>query len=65
MDGVTIQQIATSDQGVAGCLEGIQESLHTKTYRPQALQCVEHSERERKVHRYSQRPQGVYKWQPC
>jgi len=30
VDGITIQQIVTSDQGVAGFLDGIQESLHTK-----------------------------------
>src|SRR5437870_5286820 len=29
-----------SDQGVAGLLEGIQESLRTKTYQPQAVQRV-------------------------
>src|SRR3954468_1737656 len=40
MDGVTIEQITMSDQGAAGFLEGIQESLRTKTYRPQAVQRV-------------------------
>src|SRR5207249_2298374 len=40
VDGITIQQIVTSDQGVAGFLEVIQESLRTKTYRPQAVQRV-------------------------
>ena len=40
VDGVTIQQIVESDQGVAGFLEGIQESLRTKTYQPQAVQRV-------------------------
>ena len=40
MDGITIEQIMMSDQGVAGLLEGIQESLRTKTYRPQAVQRV-------------------------
>ena len=40
MDGVTIEQIVESDQGAAGLLEGIQESLRTKTYRPQAVQRV-------------------------
>jgi RNA-directed DNA polymerase len=39
-DGVTIEQIVGSDQGAAGFLEGIQESLRTKTYRPQAVQRV-------------------------
>ena len=38
--GNTIEQITMSDQGVAGFLEGIQESLRTKTYRPQAVQRV-------------------------
>ena len=38
VDGITIQQIVESDQGVAGFLEGIQESLRTKTYQPQAVQ---------------------------
>ena len=40
VDGVTIEQIVGSDQGAAGFLEGIQESLRTKTYRPQAVQRV-------------------------
>jgi len=39
-DGVTIEKIVGSDQGAAGFLEGIQESLRTKTYRPQAVQRV-------------------------
>lgn len=39
-DGVTIEQIVGSDQGAAGFLEGIQESLRTKTYQPQAVQRV-------------------------
>jgi RNA-directed DNA polymerase len=40
VDGVTIRQIVESDQGAAGFLEGIQESLRAKTYRPQAVQRV-------------------------
>ena len=40
VDGVTIQQIMMSDQGVSGFLEAIQESLRSKTYRPQAVQRV-------------------------
>jgi RNA-directed DNA polymerase len=40
VDGVTIQQIEESEQGAAGFLEGIQESLRTKTYQPQAVQRV-------------------------
>src|SRR5712675_2293510 len=35
VDGLTIEEILRSDQGVAGFLEGIQESLRQKTYRPQ------------------------------
>ena len=40
VDGVRIEQIVESDQGVAGFLEGIRESLRTKTYQPQAVQRV-------------------------
>jgi RNA-directed DNA polymerase len=40
VEGVTIEQIVESDQGVAGFLEGIQESLRTKTYQPRAVQRV-------------------------
>ncbi len=40
VDGVTIEQITMSDQGAAGFLEGIQDSLRTKSYRPQAVQRV-------------------------
>jgi RNA-directed DNA polymerase len=40
VDGVAIEQIVESDQGVAGYLEGIQESLRTKTYQPRAVQRV-------------------------
>jgi RNA-directed DNA polymerase len=40
VDGVTIEKIVGSDQGVAGFLEGIQETLRTKTYQPQAVQRV-------------------------
>lgn len=40
VDGITIEQIVGSDQGVAGFLEGIQEMLRTKTYQPQAVQRV-------------------------
>ena len=40
VDGVRIAQIVESDQGAAGFLEGIQESLRGKTYRPRAVQRV-------------------------
>ena len=40
VDGVTIEKIVGSDQGVAGFLEGIQDTLRTKTYQPQAVQRV-------------------------
>src|SRR5437773_1788170 len=40
VDGVTIEHIVGSDQGVAGFLEGIQDTLRTKTYQPQAVQRV-------------------------
>jgi RNA-directed DNA polymerase len=39
-DGVTIERIVGSDQGAAGFLEGIQESLRRKAYQPQAVQRV-------------------------
>lgn len=37
VDGVAIEQIVESDQGAAGFLEGVQEALRRKTYRPQAV----------------------------
>ncbi len=37
VDGVTIEKIGESDQGVAGFLEGIPDTLRTKTYQPQAV----------------------------
>jgi RNA-directed DNA polymerase len=40
VDGVTIEKIVRSDQGVAGFLEGIQEMLRSKSYQPQAVQRV-------------------------
>ena len=40
VDGVRIEQIVESDQGAAGFLEGIQESLRTNSYQPQAVQRV-------------------------
>jgi retron-type reverse transcriptase len=40
VDGVTIEQIVGSDQGAAGFLEGIEDSLRKKTYQPQAVQRV-------------------------
>jgi len=38
VDGLTIEQIVGSDQGVAGFLEGIQDSLRGKTYQARAVQ---------------------------
>ena len=40
VDGLTIEKIVGSDQGVAGFLEGIQDSLRKKTYQPRAVQRV-------------------------
>lgn len=40
VDGVAIEKIAESDQGVAGFLEGIPDSLRKKTYQPQAVKRV-------------------------
>ena len=40
VDGVGIETILGSDQGVAGFLEGLQDSLRTKTYQPQAVRRV-------------------------
>ena len=40
VDGVTIEQIERSDRGAAGFVEGIQEALRRKTYRPTAVRRV-------------------------
>ena len=40
VDGVSIQQVRTSAQGVDGFLEEIRKSLVTKTYRPQPVKRV-------------------------
>ena len=40
VDGLTIQQVVESDQGAGGFLEGIQESLRSKTYKPRAVKRV-------------------------
>jgi len=40
VDGLTIERIVESDQGVAGFLEGVQDTLRKKTYQPQAVQRV-------------------------
>jgi len=40
VDGQSIKQIAESEQGVEELLESLQQSLRTKTYRPQAVRRV-------------------------
>src|ERR1700687_5015913 len=40
VDGIRIEQIVGSDQGAAGFLEGIRETLRKKRYLPQAVQRV-------------------------
>ena len=40
VDGVTIKQVETSEAGVRGFLEKIQESLRAKTYQPKAVRRV-------------------------
>jgi len=40
VDGITIDEIVRSDQGAVGFLEGIRESLRTKTYQPKAVKRV-------------------------
>jgi len=40
VDGVKIEQIAASEAGVKGFLDGIQESLRAKTYVPKAVRRV-------------------------
>ena len=39
VDGVAIEQIMMSDQGVAGFLEGVQEALRTSADRSHRLGC--------------------------
>jgi RNA-directed DNA polymerase len=40
IDGVSIESIVQSDGGAAGCMEGIEQALKTKTYRPQPVKRV-------------------------
>src|SRR5579862_9843151 len=40
VDGGTTEQIVESDPGVAGFLEGLQETLREKTYQPGAVRRV-------------------------
>jgi len=37
VDGITIDQIVNSDQGAAGFLEGIQDTLRNKTYQAKTV----------------------------
>lgn len=40
IDGVSIDQVETSEEGVAGFLEQIEQALRTKTYKPQPVRRV-------------------------
>lgn len=40
VDGESINQIITSDQGAEGFIDGIEESLRTRTYKPKAVRRV-------------------------